>query len=196
MFKQHSFQLTYLYYIHPYTQIHKKHIRTLLMCINFSSFVFCNIKFIYFNILIVVKFLLSVLFIFFVLLIVEWHLRNKLLSPRVVTTDIWSSTNGDHQHIIKPPQVLNTYELRQIMSYPAFSRNITVFMQVLISTVSVLDVTLDCIWWWESSSGALGNVEYPFIAITFGSRMVVWSGLVLWHTNHCRGLLPNWFLYI
>ena len=31
---------------------------------------------------------------------------------------------------------------------------------------SVLDMTLNCIWWWGSSPWILGNVEYPFIAIT------------------------------
>ena len=31
---------------------------------------------------------------------------------------------------------------------------------------SVLDMTLNCIWWWSSIPGALGNVEYLFIAIT------------------------------
>ena len=30
----------------------------------------------------------------------------------------------------------------------------------------VLCMILNCIWWWGSSSGALGNVEYLFIAIT------------------------------
>ena len=32
--------------------------------------------------------------------------------------------------------------------------------------MSVLDMILNCIWWWGSSLGALGNVEYLFIAIT------------------------------
>ena len=31
---------------------------------------------------------------------------------------------------------------------------------------SVLDMTLNCIWWWGSSSGNFRNEEYPFIAIT------------------------------
>ena len=30
---------------------------------------------------------------------------------------------------------------------------------------SVLSMTLNCIWWWDSSFGALGNVKFPFIAI-------------------------------
>ena len=33
------------------------------------------------------------------------------------------------------------------------------------NTTSVLDVTLNCIWWWGSSHGTLGNVVNPFIAI-------------------------------
>ena len=33
-------------------------------------------------------------------------------------------------------------------------------------TTSVLDMTLNFIWWWSSSSGALGKVEYSFMAIT------------------------------
>ena len=32
--------------------------------------------------------------------------------------------------------------------------------------VDVLDIALDWIWWWGSSPGVLGSVEYPFIAIT------------------------------
>ena len=32
-------------------------------------------------------------------------------------------------------------------------------------------MTLNCIWWWGSSSGALENVEYFFIAITLGSSL-------------------------
>ena len=31
---------------------------------------------------------------------------------------------------------------------------------------SVLSMTLNCIWWFGSSSGALGSVEYIFISIT------------------------------
>ena len=30
----------------------------------------------------------------------------------------------------------------------------------------VLDMTLNCIWWWDSSSGDLGSMEYPYIIIT------------------------------
>ena len=30
----------------------------------------------------------------------------------------------------------------------------------------VLDIILDCIWWWGSSSGDLGSVVYHFLAIT------------------------------
>ena len=53
----------------PHTQIPNRYIRTL---ITFPS-LFCGIKFTCFNILVVVKFPLSTLFIFFVLLIVERH---------------------------------------------------------------------------------------------------------------------------
>ena len=38
-------------------------------------------------------------------------------------------------------------------------------MKYLLSK-GVLDMTLFCIWWWDSSSRAMGNVVYPFIAIT------------------------------
>ena len=31
-------------------------------------------------------------------------------------------------------------------------------------------------WWWGSSSGALGYVEYPFIAITFRSSLTLGDG--------------------
>ena len=31
---------------------------------------------------------------------------------------------------------------------------------------------LNCIWWWGSSPEALGNVEYPFIAITSRSTLI------------------------
>ena len=40
-------------------------------------------------------------------------------------------------------------------------------------------VSLNCIWWWGSSSEALGSV-----------------GLVLWHTNHCRLFNAKSSLYI
>ena len=33
------------------------------------------------------------------------------------------------------------------------------------NSTSVLCMILNCIWWWGSNSGALGNVEYLFIAI-------------------------------
>ena len=39
----------------------------------------------------------------------------------------------------------------------------------------VLAMTLNCIWWWRSSSGDLGTMEYPFIAITLRSNLT-WSG--------------------
>ena len=29
----------------------------------------------------------------------------------------------------------------------------------------ILDMTLNCIWWWSPSSGDQGSVEYPFISI-------------------------------
>ena len=32
--------------------------------------------------------------------------------------------------------------------------------------LSILEKTLNCIWWWGFSPGALGNVEHPSIAIT------------------------------
>ena len=31
---------------------------------------------------------------------------------------------------------------------------------------SVSAMKPNCIWWWGSSSGDLGSIEYPFIAIT------------------------------
>ena len=39
----------------------------------------------------------------------------------------------------------------------------------------VFDMTLSCIWCWGSSSGALGNVKYSFIAIT-PRYTLNWSG--------------------
>ena len=35
--------------------------------------------------------------------------------------------------------------------------------------------TLDCIWWWGSSFGALSSMEYFFVAITSSSKSGVWS---------------------
>ena len=46
------------------------------------------------------------------------------------------------------------------------------------SPIRVLDMTLNCIWWLGSSSGALGNVVYSFTAIT--SRF---TPMGLWHTH-------------
>ena len=42
-----------------------------------------------------------------------------------------------------------------------------------ISAMSVLDMTLNGIWWWGSSPEALGNVEYSFIAITPRSTLTL-----------------------
>ena len=39
------------------------------------------------------------------------------------------------------------------------------------SPTVALDMTLNCIWWWESCPGVLGNVEYSFIAITHRSSL-------------------------
>ena len=39
---------------------------------------------------------------------------------------------------------------------------------------NVLGAILNWIWWWGSSPGALGNVEYPFIAITTRSTKPNW----------------------
>ena len=44
---------------------------------------------------------------------------------------------------------------------------------------SVLNTTLNSIWWCGSSSEALGNVEYPFFAITPRSTFI-WSGITCW----------------
>ena len=41
--------------------------------------------------------------------------------------------------------------------------------------MSVLIMTQNCIWWWGSSLGALGNMKYLFIAITPRSTLT-WSG--------------------
>ena len=39
----------------------------------------------------------------------------------------------------------------------------------------ILDMTLDCIWWWDSCSWALENVKYTFIAVNPRSTRT-WSG--------------------
>ena len=39
--------------------------------------------------------------------------------------------------------------------------------------MNVLDMTLNCIWWWRSSSGALGKKEYPFITIALRSNLIL-----------------------
>ena len=39
----------------------------------------------------------------------------------------------------------------------------------------LLAMTLNCIWWWGSSPGYLGNVKYPFIAITLRFNLT-WNG--------------------
>ena len=36
----------------------------------------------------------------------------------------------------------------------------------------VLGMTLNCIWWWGSSSEALRNMKYPFIGITSRSTLI------------------------
>ena len=72
---------------------------------------------------------------------------------------------------------------------------------------SLLDRTINCIWWWGSSLGALVNVEYFFIAITprstlnhSGSRIpsigVIELVSCVWHENiwwwgSCPGALGN-----
>ena len=66
------------------------------------------------------------------------------------------------------------------------------------SYTSVLDLTLNCIWWWGSSSGELRRVEYSFIVITlmstltrsgrtslhplYGSKRSIWKMIRLWYT--------------
>ena len=61
--------------------------------------------------------------------------------------------------------------------------------------MSVLDMILNCIWCWGSNSGALGNIEYPFIVIipkfiltqsgstcldpVYGSHRTIWSITIL-----------------
>ena len=37
---------------------------------------------------------------------------------------------------------------------------------------SDLGILLNCIWWWASNPGAVGNVENPFIAITSMSTLI------------------------
>ena len=37
----------------------------------------------------------------------------------------------------------------------------------------VLDMIPNCTWWWGSNSGNLGNEEYPFIAITLRSTLIL-----------------------
>ena len=69
---------------HTHTYIHAKHIQTLLLCINFSSFVLCY-KNICFNIL-VVKFILSALFILFMLVIVK-HVTRSFASNKTPKTN-------------------------------------------------------------------------------------------------------------
>ena len=56
----------------------------------------------------------------------------------------------------------------------------------------VLGMTFNCIWWWDWCSGALRNVEYPFIAITprFTLPGVVVPVRVLELFNHFLYLKP------
>ena len=42
-----------------------------------------------------------------------------------------------------------------------------------------LDMTLNSVWRWGSSLGALRNVEYAITAITLGS-ILIWSGSTCW----------------
>ena len=44
-----------------------------------------------------------------------------------------------------------------------------------LSPSGILGITLNCIQCWGSSPRTLGNVEYPFIAITLRSTLI-WSG--------------------
>ena len=44
---------------------------------------------------------------------------------------------------------------------------------------SILDIILDCLWWWGSSFGDLESVEYFFIAITPRSTFT-WFGSTCW----------------
>ena len=39
---------------------------------------------------------------------------------------------------------------------------------------------LNCILWWTFSTGALGNVEYLFIAITPRSTLTLYLGQIDW----------------
>ena len=41
----------------------------------------------------------------------------------------------------------------------------------------VLDMTLNCIWWWSTSSGALQSVEYLIVAITLRSTQTQSSSI-------------------
>ena len=38
--------------------------------------------------------------------------------------------------------------------------------------ISVLDMTLNCVWWWGSTPGALKNVEHFFMCIINRSTLV------------------------
>ena len=57
-------------------------------------------------------------------------------------------------------------------------------------SLSVLDMIANCIWWWGSIPGALGNVEYHFIATQvhsdpgqieiFNHLIYTWNKLTMW----------------
>ena len=42
---------------------------------------------------------------------------------------------------------------------------------ILYKIKGILGMTVNCIWWWGSSSGALRSVKFSFITITPGSTL-------------------------
>ena len=48
----------------------------------------------------------------------------------------------------------------------------------------VLGIMLNCIWWWGYNSRDLENVEYPSIAITFLSRIIITITIIYHHHHH------------
>ena len=104
------------------------------------------------------------------------HTLPKGISAIWNANSLVQDLNSDRQVPFLGPQSLchNIYKY----IYSPFGRNLNMLTVSLTegencSKRGVLGITLKCIWWWGFSSGDLGSVEYPFIAITPRSTQIL-----------------------